>query len=438
MKFLLEMYLIKEYNNSIPNLYKNDKGRMVMKILVINAGSSSLKYQLIDMDGEKLLAKGLCARVGGTGGSCKHEYMVEHPVDENDKYREYSYKVEMKDHTAAFAEVKKCLTTGEGKVIDDFSEIDAVGHRIVQGGAIFDKSVLVDEKVIADIESLIPLAPLHNAAHVQGIRAAIETCGKNVPQVVVFDTSFHATMPKKAFLWGLPYEMYEKYAVRRYGFHGTSHRFVSKRCAELIGKPDAQDTKIITCHIGNGSSLAAVKDGKVIDTTMGLTPLDGFMMGSRSGAVDPSAVTYIMDKEKLSPAQMDELLNKKSGMLGIAGVSDDRDVTKLIEEGNEMAKLAWDMRNYQIVKSIGAFVAALDGVDAMVFTAGIGENQIKLREDIMNALGYLGITLNEENNATRGTEIEISGADSKVRVFVIPTNEELVIARDTKAIVEAL
>ena len=401
-----------------------------MKILVINAGSSSLKYQLIDMDGETMLAKGLCGRIGIDGGYFQHKTAGGYSTE---------YKVEMKDHTAAFAEVKKALTEGEGKVIDDFSEVAAIGHRIVQGGAIFDKSVLVDDQVIADIESLIPLAPLHNAAHVQGIRAAMETFGKDVPEVVVFDTSFHATMPPKAYLWGLPYEYYEKYAVRRYGFHGTSHRFVSKRCAELLGKPDAKGTKIITCHIGNGSSLAAVKDGKVIDTTMGLTPLDGFMMGSRSGAVDPSAITFIMEKEGLSPAEMDEILNKKSGMLGISGVSsDDRDVTKAMTEGHEMAKLAWDMREYQICKYIGGFVTALGGVDAIVFTAGIGENQIQLRKEIMENLAYMGVTLNEENNNTRGQEIEISGKDSTVRAFVIPTNEELVIARDTKAIVEAL
>ena len=401
-----------------------------MKILVINAGSSSLKYQLIDMDGEKMLAKGLCGRIGIDGGYFDHKTAGGYSTH---------YNVQMKDHTAAFAEVKKALTEGEGKVIDSFSEVAAIGHRIVQGGAIFDKSVLVDDKVIADIESLIPLAPLHNAAHVQGIRAAIETFGKEVPEVVVFDTSFHATMPPKAYLWALPYEYYEKYAVRRYGFHGTSHRFVSKRCAELLGKPDAAGTKIITCHIGNGSSLAAIKDGKVIDTTMGLTPLDGFMMGSRSGAVDPSAITFIMEKEGLTPAQMDEVLNKKSGMLGISGVSsDDRDVTKAMTEGHEMAKLAWDMRKYQILKYIGGFVTALGGVDAIVFTAGIGENQCQLRKEIMEELAYMGVTVNEENNNTRGQEIEISGADSKVRVFVIPTNEELVIARDTKAIVEAL
>ena len=400
-----------------------------MKILVINAGSSSLKYQLIDMDGEKMLAKGVCERIG-IGGHFTHKTAAGY---------EFSTDVVMENHTVAFEQVKKALTEGEGKVINDLSEVSAIGHRIVQGGAIFDRSVIVDDEVIRGIESLIPLAPLHNAAHVQGINAAIAAFGKDVPQVVVFDTSFHATMPPKAYMWGVPYEYYEKYAVRRYGFHGTSHRFVSGRCAELLGHPGGQGTRIVTCHIGNGSSLAAVKDGKVIDTTMGLTPLDGFMMGSRSGAVDPSAVTFIMEKEGFTPAEMDIVLNKKSGMLGISGVSsDDRDVTKAMEDGNERAKLAWDMRTYQIVKYLGGFITALGGCDAIVFTAGIGENQILLRKQVLEAFSFLGVTVNDENNNTRGQEIKISGDDSTIAAYVIPTNEELVIARDTKALVEAM
>ena len=400
-----------------------------MKILVINAGSSSLKYQLIDMNGEKMLAKGVCERIG-IGGHFTHKTAAGY---------EFSTDVVMENHTVAFEQVKKALTEGEGKVIDDLSEVSAIGHRIVQGGAIFDRSVIVDDEVIRGIESLIPLAPLHNAAHVQGINAAIAAFGKDVPQVVVFDTSFHATMPPKAYMWGVPYEYYEKYAVRRYGFHGTSHRFVSGRCAELLGHPGGQGTRIVTCHIGNGSSLAAVKDGKVIDTTMGLTPLDGFMMGSRSGAVDPSAVTFIMEKEGFTPAEMDIVLNKKSGMLGISGVSsDDRDVTKAMEDGNERAKLAWDMRTYQIVKYLGGFITALGGCDAIVFTAGIGENQILLRKQVLEAFSFLGVTVNDENNNTRGQEIKISGDDSTIAAYVIPTNEELVIARDTKALVEAM
>ena len=400
-----------------------------MKILVINAGSSSLKYQLIDMDGEKVLAKGNCERIGIDG-------LFTHKTGTG---YEYKAAVEMKNHTAAFEQVKRALTEGEGKVIDDLSEVAAIGHRVVQGGALFDHSVLVDDEVIRGIESLIPLAPLHNAAHVQGINAAIAAFGKDVPQVVVFDTAFHQTMPPKAYMFGLPYECYEKYAVRRYGFHGTSHRYVSARCCELLGKPDGKGTRIISCHIGNGSSLAAVKDGRVIDTTMGLTPLDGFMMGSRCGAVDPSAVTFVMEKEGMTPAEMSEYMNKKSGMLGISGISsDDRDITKAVAEGNERARLAWDMRTYQIVKYIGGYIAALGGVDALIFTAGIGENQYLLRREIMESLAYMGMTIDEDANNTRGQEIEISGKDSKIRAFVIPTNEELVIARDTKALVEGL
>jgi len=398
-----------------------------MKILVINAGSSSLKYQLIDMADEKCIAKGNCERIGIDG---VFSYKTADGFEIKEEY-------DMPNHTVAFARVKAALTEGEGKVIDDLSEVTALGHRIVQGGDKFSESVLVTPEVLKGIEELSPLAPLHNPAHVQGIRAAIDTFGDDVPQVVVFDTSFHSTMPEKAFMFGLPYEYYEKYAIRRYGFHGTSHRYVTARCCELLGKTEG--TRIITCHIGNGSSIAAVKDGKVIDTTMGLTPLDGFLMGTRCGAIDPSVVTFVMEKEGLTPAQMDTLMNKKSGMLGISGVSsDDRDISAAMEANNPRAQLAWDMRNYQIAKFVGGYVAALGGLDAIVFTAGVGENQSLLRKEVLEYLSYLGVTINEENNATRGTEIEISGADSTVKAYVIPTNEELVIARDTKAIVEAL
>jgi len=400
-----------------------------MKILVINAGSSSLKYQLIDMDGEKCIAKGNCERIGLEGGLFSYENADGYEIDKE--------VYDMPNHTVAFGRVKAALTEGEGKVLNELSEVSAIGHRIVQGGAIFSKSVLVDEKVIEDIDGLSPLAPLHNPAHVQGIRAAKAAFGDDVPQVVVFDTSFHQTMPAEAYMFGVPYEFYEKYAVRRYGFHGTSHRYVTARCCELLGKTEG--TRIITCHIGNGSSLAAVKDGKVIDTTMGLTPLDGFLMGSRCGAIDPSVVTFIMEKEGLTPSEMDTLMNKKSGILGISGVSsDDRDLAKAMEEGNERAQLAWDMRSYQIRKLVGGYVSALGGLDAIVFTAGVGENQCQLRKEILDSLSYLGVTVNEEANATRRQEIEISGPDSTVKAYVIPTNEELVIARDTKAIVEAL
>ncbi len=400
-----------------------------MKILVINAGSSSLKYQLIDMDGEVVLARGNCERIG-IDGRFTHKT--------NTGYSR-TVEVDMPNHTAAFEQVKQALLTGEGKVLSDLSEVAAIGHRIVQGGDIFHQSVLVTPQVIRDIDALSPLAPLHNKAHVQGINAAIAAFGEDVPQVVVFDTAFHQTMPQTAYMFGVPYEYYEKYGVRRYGFHGTSHRYVSHRCCELLGKPDGQGTRIITCHLGNGSSLCAVKDGKCIDTTMGLTPLDGFLMGTRSGSLDPSVVTFLMDKEHLSPAEMDIVLNKKSGMLGISGVSsDDRDITAAVDAGNERAKLAWDMRTYQIIKFVGGFIAALGGLDAIVFTAGIGENQQRLRREVLEGLSYMGVTIDEKNNQTRGQEIEISGPDSKVRAFVIPTDEELVIARDTKALVEAL
>ncbi len=406
------------------------KGRgKTMKILVINAGSSSLKYQLIDMDGEKCLAKGNCERIGLEGGLFSYENADGYEIDKE--------VFDMPNHTVAFGRVKAALTEGEGKVLSDLAEVAAIGHRVVQGGAIFSKSVLVDEKVIEDIDGLSPLAPLHNPAHVQGIRAAQAAFGPTVPQVVVFDTSFHQTMPAEAYMFGVPYEYYEKYAVRRYGFHGTSHRYVTARCCELLGKTEG--TRIITCHIGNGSSLAAVKDGKVIDTTMGLTPLDGFLMGSRCGAVDPSVVTFIMEKEGLTPGEMDTLMNKKSGILGISGVSsDDRDLSVAMEAGNERAQLAWNMRSYQIRKLVGGYITALGGLDAIVFTAGVGENQCQLRKEVLDSLSYLGVTVNEEANATRRQEIEISGPDSTVKAYVIPTNEELVIARDTKAIVEAL
>lgn len=399
-----------------------------MKILVINAGSSSLKYQLIDMDGEKVLAKGNCERIGIDG-------KFTHKTADG---RVFSTEVAMPDHTTAFEQVKQALLAGKGKVIDNLSEVSAIGHRIVQGGSKFDKSVLVDEQVIKDIAGYASLAPLHNKAHVQGINAAIAAFGKDVPEVVVFDTAFHQTMPPKAYMFGVPYEYYEKYAVRRYGFHGTSHRYVTGRCLELLGKPDGAGTRIISCHLGNGSSIAAVKDGKVIDTTMGLTPLDGFMMGSRSGTLDPSVVTFIMEKEGFTPHEMDELLNKKSGMLGISGVSsDDRDVSAAVEAGNPRAELAWEMRTYQIIKFIGAYITVLGGADAIIFTAGIGENQSALRADILNSLNYRGIKLDAEKNKVHGEEMEITTPDSTTRAFVIPTNEELVIARDTMKLVQA-
>ncbi len=401
-----------------------------MKILVINCGSSSLKYQLFDMENESVLAKGNCEKIGQEtsfiGGSANGE--------------KFETPVFMANHTEAFQQVKKALTEGASKVIDDLSEISAVGHRVVQGGALFKESTLVTDEVIKGIESLCDLAPLHNPAHIQGINACIDVFGKDVPQVTVFDNAFHSTMPPEAYLFPVPYEYYEKYQVRRYGFHGTSHRFVSARCAEVMGK-NIEDLKIVTCHLGNGSSITAVKGGKCIDTSMGLTPLDGFIMGTRCGAVDPSVITYLQQKEGWTPAETDTILNKKSGVLGISGVgSDDRDVSAAEADGNERAHLARSIQKYQVRKLIGSYVAAMNGVDAIVFTGGIGENTIDLRADVCNNLGYLGVELDAEANEImrRGKEGEISTANSKVKVFVLPTNEELVIARDTKAIVEAM
>ena len=402
-----------------------------MKILVINAGSSSLKYQLIDMDNESMVCKGNCERIGMPGGIFTHKTA---------DGRELHKNVNMLDHTAAFMQVKNALMDQEYGVIQSLDEVAAVGHRIVQGGAIFHESVLVTEKVIEDIESLIPLAPLHNKAHSQGIRACREVFGESVPEVVVFDTSFHATMPPKAYMFNVPYEYYEKYAVRRYGFHGTSHRYVSHRCAKLMGK-DLKDLKMITCHLGNGSSITAIEKGKVIDTSMGLTPLDGFMMGSRTGTLDPSVVTFIMEKEHLTPREMDEILNKKSGLLGISGVSsDDRDVTKAAAEGNERAILAHDILTYQIAKFIGGYMVALGGCNSIVFTAGVGENQSHHRQVVCDYLSFLGLKIDPELNEQMvlGKEGKISTPDSTIEVWVIPTNEELVIARDTKALVEAM
>lgn len=401
-----------------------------MKVLVINCGSSSLKYQLFDMDTESMIAKGNCERIGvdgKIGGSTADG-------------RKFEYEVDFANHTAAFLEVKKVLTEGDCKVLESLDEISAIGHRVVQGGALFNESVLVTDEVIEGIRSLCDLAPLHNPAHIQGIEACRSVFGTELPQVVVFDNAFHSTMPPEAYIFPVPYEYYEKYQVRRYGFHGTSHRFVSARCAEVMGK-DIKDLKIVTCHLGNGSSITAVKGGKCIDTSMGLTPLDGFIMGTRCGAVDPSVITYLQQKEGWTPAETDTILNKKSGVLGISGVgSDDRDVSAAEAEGNERAHLARSIQKYQVRKLIGSYVAAMDGVDAIVFTGGIGENTFDLRADVCKNLSYLGIEFDDAANEImrRGKEGEISTANSKVKVFVLPTNEELVIARDTKAIVEAM
>ena len=399
-----------------------------MKILVINAGSSSLKYQIIDMDNEQVLAKGNCERIGQEGS------FIGFKTADGKK----EIKTEMVNHTQAFEAVKNVLLNKEYGAISDLSEVAAVGHRVVQGGAYFDKSVLVDDDVIAKIKELAPLAPLHNPAHLQGIEACTNVFGKDVPQVVVFDTAFHQTMPEKAFMYAIPYEYYEKYGVRKYGFHGTSHRYVSNKMAELMGR---DDLKLITCHIGNGSSLTAIKGGKVIDTTMGLTPLGGFMMGTRSGSIDPSVITFIAEKENLTPAEASALLNKQSGLLGVSGISsDDRDVTAAEESGNERAHLAHEMLYYQIAQYIGSYYVALGGCDAIIFTAGIGENQPILREKVCDYLACLGVELDKEfnNKARLGVTGTLSTPESKIRVELIATDEEMVIARDTKAIVEAL
>ena len=395
-----------------------------MKILVINAGSSSLKYQLIDMNGEVLIAKGLCDRIGVPENS-----NIEHKVGD----KKFAEKIAMPTHVEAFEAVIKALTQGEGKVIDDISEIAAIGHRVVQGGNLYGESVLIDAKVLSDIEQLAELAPLHNPAHALAMRACTKVFGESVPQVATFDTAFHQTMPEKAYMYGIPYEYYEKYAIRRYGAHGTSHRFVSGRLAEILG---TKDLRVITCHLGNGCSISAVKNGECVDTSMGLTPLDGFMMGTRSGGLDPTVVTYLMSKEGIDPDTMNNILNKKSGLLGISGVSNDsRDVIAAGDNGNHRAKLAFEMQNYQIGKFVGSYAAAMGGVDAIVFTGGIGENESRARKYICDMTAFLGFTLDEEKNAIRGKEVEISTPDSKVKVWAIPTNEELLIARDTLAIV---
>ena len=397
-----------------------------MKILVINCGSSSLKYQLFDMDGEKELAKGLCDRVGIDG-------KIKASTADG---RKVKFDVDMPDHTAAFYEVKKLITEGDLKVIDSLDEIAAIGHRVVQGGALFKESVLVDEKVKEGIASLNDLAPLHNPAHIQGINAAQEVFGKDKPEVAVFDNAFHSTMPPKAYIYPFPYEYYEKYQVRKYGAHGTSHRYVSTRLNEI--NPDYK--KVIVCHLGNGSSITAIKDGKVIDTSMGLTPLDGFIMGSRCGAVDPSAVTYIMEKENMTPAECSTMMNKKSGFLGVSGVSSDmRDVEIAAADGNERAQLALDIFYYQVPKIIAGYIVALQGLDALVFTAGISENGANVRQGICDQLEFMGIKIDrEKNDGLRGKETQLNTPDSKADIWLIPTNEELMIARDTKRIVESL
>ena len=397
-----------------------------MKILVLNCGSSSIKYKLYDMEGEKVLAQGGVERIGLDGAFIK----VTLPSGEK---RQIMH--DMPDHKEGVNVVFKALLDPEMGALKSLDEIDAVGHRIVQGGDKFNQSVLVDKSVEEGIEELCDLAPVHNAGHLKGIRA-VDALMPKTPQVVVFDNAFHSTMPDYAYLYAIPYELYEKYHVRRYGFHGTSHRYVSKRVCEILGL-DQADSKVITCHIGNGASIAAVLNGKVVDTSMGLTPLAGVMMGSRCGDIDPSAVTYLMEKLDMSPHEMSEFLNKKSGVLGITGISSDmRDVEAAANEGNERAVLALKMYAYRVKKYIGSYAAAMGGVDAVVFTAGVGENQTGLRADICRGLEFLGIEMDEAANAAaRGREAVISSPSSRVKVVVVPTDEEIVIARDTQALV---
>ena len=397
-----------------------------MKIFVVNAGSSSLKYQLIDMDNENVLCKGLCERIGVEGSRISHK---------SESGKTYETETPMPTHSEAFEAVVYAMTESDAKVIDSFDEVGAIGHRIVQGGSIFKGSCVITPEVLKDIDELGALAPLHNPAHVLAIKACIKTFGEAKPQVAVFDTSFHQTMPAKAYMFPIPYKYYTDYKVRKYGAHGTSHRFVSERCAEIMGK-DKKDLKIITCHLGNGCSITAVNGGECVDTSMGFTPLDGFMMGTRTGTLDPSAVTYIAEKENLSPADLNRIFNKESGILGISGVSNDnRDVVAAAKEGNERAQLALDMQRYQIIKFIGSYAAAMNGVDAIVFTGGIGENDATLRAEVCKNLTYLGAYMDADKNAQRG-EIKFSTEDSKVSLYVIPTNEELAIARDTLALVK--
>ena len=397
-----------------------------MKILVLNCGSSSLKYQLFNMDDESVMAKGLVEKIGLGNSELTHQPQGKDKV---------KIEADIPNHGVAIEMVTAALLDKEHGVISDMREIDAVGHRIVHGAQMFSASCIIDEKALADLETLSELAPLHNPPSILGIRACCEKI-PGVPMVGVFDTAFHQTMPAANYLYGLPYEYYEKYKIRRYGFHGTSHRFVSSRCAELLGRDDA---KIITCHLGNGSSLSAVDHGKVVDTSMGFTPLAGVLMGTRSGDIDPAIVTYIMDKEGLDTAGMNAVLNKKSGLLGISGVSSDmRYVEEAADQGNERAKIALDVFRKTVVSYIGAYAAEMNGVDAIVFTAGIGENSALERAAICANLTYLGVDFDAEANDCRGKVGEISKAGSKVRVFVIPTNEELMIARDTKALAESV
>ncbi|OLR65666.1 acetate kinase [Peptoniphilus porci] len=398
-----------------------------MKILVINCGSSSLKYQLIDMETEELMAKGLVERIGIDGSRIKHETIGK---------EKKTIETPMQDHKRALELVMESLTNEEYGAIKSLDEIDAVGHRVVHGGEDFAKSVIIDEKVLKGIEDNVEIAPLHNPPNIMGIKA----CQKllpNVKQVAVFDTAFHQTMPEESYIYALPYEYYEKYKIRRFGFHGTSHKYITNRAAEMLGK-DVNEVNLITCHLGNGSSICAVKNGKSIDTSMGFIPLEGLAMGTRCGDLDPAIIPFIMEKENLSTEEVNTLINKKSGVLGISGVSSDfRDIEAARDEGNKRAKLALDIFEKRVRGYIGSYMTELDHVDAIVFTAGVGENSIEMRESIVNGLKSLGVKIDPERNNVRGEDKLISADDSLIKIFVIPTNEELMIARDTRELVKA-
>ncbi|MBS7315312.1 MAG: acetate kinase [Clostridiaceae bacterium] len=392
-----------------------------MHILVINAGSSSLKYQFFNMDNHEVLAKGICERIG-FGGHMRHS-VAGKVVFESD--------VEMPDHSVAVEHVLKELTNSEYGVIADMGMVDAVGHRVLHGGSKFSGSMVVTPEVEAAIEECIPLGPLHNPANLMGIRACQKVM-PGVPQVAVFDTAFHQSMPEQSYLYAIPYEYYEKYGIRKYGFHGTSHRYVSARCAELFGKP-AEELKIVTCHLGNGSSVAAVKNGKCFDTSMGLTPLDGLVMGTRSGSIDPAVVGVIAERTGASASEVVDILNKKSGLLAVSGISGDyRDVSAADEAGNHRAHIAREMLFQSIKRYIGAYAAEMGGIDALVFTAGIGENNAYLRQRVADGLEFMGIGVDPAKNEGRGDDREVTAEGARVRTFVISTDEELMIALDAQ------
>ena len=397
-----------------------------MKTLIINCGSSSLKYQLIDMSTEECMVQGLVERIGIEGS------LLTQKVEGKDKY---VINTEIKNHKEAIKLVLEALVDPVHGVIKSMDEISAVGHRVVHGGEKYSDSVLINDEVLQSIKDCIVLAPLHNPPNVIGIEACKELM-PNTPMVAVFDTAFHQTMPKHSYICPLPYDLYQKYGIRKYGFHGTSHKYVSNKVAEVIGK-DIKDLKIVTCHLGNGCSLAAVKNGKSVDTSMGFTPLAGVMMGTRSGSIDPSVISFLIEQHGYTIEEVDELLNKKSGVLGISGVSSDfRDVLAAAESGNERAKLALEIFYYKVRTQIAAYAGAMGGIDVIVFTAGIGENSSITRKEILKGLEFFGFELNEENNEIRGKIQEISTEDSRVKVYVVPTNEELMIARDTAKLVK--